>query len=217
MFQARRIHSVYPHPSLHLGGPLAVAHGAVPARLVPRRRRAERVRLDIKVQLFGLATGPARGTGIVGFLDPSTAGKAAMPLTVGEPVSGGPDKGKEPQNGVGEIDPDCVLHALDPTVALGVLVDVHLAEDSKQRNPQNEKDQIPCPHEPKAQDEWHQIQQGCNGRQGADHFGVDPFAVNVCALLSRAAQVDSVQSAHGDTECELDDMNGGEDEVGETC
>lgn len=194
-----------------------MAHGAVPARLVPRRRRAERIRLDIRVRIFGLVTGPARGTGTVSLLDPSTAGKAAVPLTVGEPVGGGPDKGKEPQNGVGEVDPDCILHPLDPTVALSILIDVHLAEDSKQRNPQNKQDQIPCPHEPKAQDERHQIQQGRDGRQGADNLGVDPFAVNVCAMLPRAAQVDSVQSANGNTECELDDVNGGEDEVGETC
>lgn len=42
-----------------------------------------------------------------------------------------PGCGDEPKKQVGEQDPDGVLHADDALVALGVLVDVHFAEDAE--------------------------------------------------------------------------------------
>ncbi|POS77234.1 hypothetical protein DHEL01_v204368 [Diaporthe helianthi] len=127
-------------------------------------------------------------------------------------LCGSADKGEEPQDGVGKVDPDSVLHALHTTVALSVLVDIHLAKDSKESDPQDEQDQIPRPNKPESQDEGHQIQQGGDGGQGAYHLGVDPFAVGFYACLVGPAQVDSIKRADGDSECELNDVDCGEDE-----
>lgn len=206
MLQALGIDSVYPHLPLHLGGSPAVADSSLAALAVPGRRRARRVRLDVTNALSRLAGRP---------LDPGATSEAAVSLAVGEPVGGCADKGEEPQDGIDEVDPDGVLHALHAAVALGVLIDVHLSKNAKQRNPQDEEDQVPRPHEPEAQDKRNQVKHRREGGQAADHLGVDPFAVDVFALLVGAAQVDSVQCAHGDSERELDDVDGGEDEVGE--
>lgn len=207
MLQALRVHSVYSHLPLHLGGCFAVADSAPVALAVPGGRRAKRVRLDVTNALSRLAGMP---------LDPGATSEAAVSLAVGVPVGCVADKGEEPQEGVGEVDPDGVLHTLHAAVALGVLIDVHLSKDSEQGDPQDEEDQVPRPHEPEPQDERHQVQHRCEGGQGADYLGVDPFAVDICALLVGTAQVDSVQRAHGDSEDELDDVDGREDEVGET-
>lgn len=216
MLEALRVHTVHPHLPLHLGRSCAVAESALAALAVLGRRRAQRVRLDVINALLRLAGPPQQGPGPVSPLDPGATGEAAVPLAMSEPVGGGADKGEEPQDGVGEVDPDGVLHALDAAVALGILIDVHLAEDAEQRDPQDEEHQVPRPHEPEAQDEGHQVQHGCKGGQAADHLCVDPFAVDVCALLVGAAQVDTVERADGDGEGELHDVDGGEDDVGET-
>lgn len=110
--------------------------------MLPGRRRANRLRLDITNALF-LIAGARKSTSP---LDPGAAGEAAMPLTMSEPVRGGADKGEEPQDGAGEVDPDGVLHALNARVALGVLIDVHLSKNAEQCDPQNEEDEVPCPH-----------------------------------------------------------------------
>lgn len=41
------------------------------------------------------------------------------------------DGGRKPKKEVDEVDPDGILHALDASVSFGVLVDVHLSEDTK--------------------------------------------------------------------------------------
>lgn len=215
MLQTLRIHAVHPRLSLHLGGSFAVAVSALAALAVPRRRHAKSVRLDVTNAPSRLAGPPRQGPGPDSPLDPGATGEAAVPLAMSEPVGGGADKGEEPQDGVGEVDPDGVLHALDAAVALGVLIDVHLAEDAEQRDPQDEEHQVPRPHEPEAQDEGYQVQHSREGGQAADHLCVDPFAVDICALLVGAAQVDAVQRADGDSEGELQNVDGGEDDVGE--
>lgn len=148
-------------------------------------------------------------------LDGSTAGEPRMPLPVPVPVSQRAEERDEPQQRAGEIHPDSVLHAPHAAVALGILLDVHLAEDAEQGDPQDEEDQVPGPDEPEAQDEGDQVQDGREGGQAADDLGVDPFRVLVLALLGGAVQVDAVEPADGDGEGELHDVDGGEDHVGD--
>jgi len=56
----------------------------------------------------------------------SAASKFGSSIPVLPPVTQGRQGSNEPEQGAGEIDPDRVLHALDTTVTLGVLIDVHL-------------------------------------------------------------------------------------------
>lgn len=49
------------------------------------------------------------------------------------PVGGGCQRADEPEEGVGQVDPDGVLHTLNATVALCVLLDVHLASHKSAR------------------------------------------------------------------------------------
>lgn len=148
-------------------------------------------------------------------LDSRTTGKTRVSLTVLPPVSQRPEEGDEPQQRAGEIHPHGILHALHARVALGLLVNVHLAKHAKQDDPQDEQDQVPRPDEPEAQDEGHQVQDGRKGGQAADDLGVDPFRILVLVLLGGAVQVDAVKPADGEGEGELDDVNGGEDHIGE--
>lgn len=131
------------------------------------------------------------------------------------PVCQRTEESDEPQQRAGEIHPHSILHTLHARVSLSVLVDVHLAEDAKQSDPQDEQNQVPRPDEPEAQDEGYQVQDGREGGQAADNFGVNPLRVLVLVLLGGAVQVDAVEPADGDGEGELDDVDGGEDHIGE--
>lgn len=149
------------------------------------------------------------------FLDSRPAGEPSVSLTVAPPVPQRAHKGQEPQQRAGEVDPDGVLHALDARVALGVLVDVHAAENPEKGDPQDEEDQVPGPDEPEAEDEGDEVDEGGDGGQGADDLGVDPLRVLVLVGPGGAVQVDAVEAADGEGEGELDDVDGREDQVGE--
>lgn len=48
-----------------------------------------------------------------------------------------PDKGDKPQDQVGEVHPDCILHAcLTALVRCGMIVDVHFSKDAKEDGPE---------------------------------------------------------------------------------
>ena len=63
-----------------------------------------------------------------GPLDLCTAREAGPVLAVLDPVGQRGAGADEPEQGVGEVDPDGVLHALDVGVALGVFVDEELGD-----------------------------------------------------------------------------------------
>ncbi len=56
----------------------------------------------------------------------SPSGELGAGVTVLPPVCGAGEEGNEPEEHVGEVDPDGVLHALDAAVTLRVLVKVQL-------------------------------------------------------------------------------------------
>lgn len=89
------------------------------------------------------------------------------------PVGGAGDGADEPQQHVGEVDPDGVLHALDIAVALGVLLDVHVAEQAEERNPKNEDDEAPGRDGGEAQDKGNRVENGRQGGQSAHDFSED--------------------------------------------
>lgn len=59
-------------------------------------------------------------------LDLATTGEASTALAMSPPVCGRSQSADEPEQCVGQVDPDGILHTLDATITLGVLLDVHL-------------------------------------------------------------------------------------------
>lgn len=49
----------------------------------------------------------------------------------------------------------------------------HLSKNAKQGDPQDEEDEIPCPHQRKAQDEGEEVEKRRQGRKASDHLSVD--------------------------------------------
>lgn len=60
-------------------------------------------------------------------------------------------------------------------------MDVHLAKDAEQGDPEDEENEVPCPDEPEAHNEGDEIEDGGEGGQRADDLGVHPFGVDVDA------------------------------------
>ena len=160
---------------------------------------------------------------------------------MGPPVGERGDAADEPEQGTSKVDPDGVLHALHVAVALGVLVDVHAAEQPKQRNPQGEQHEAPGRHQRESQDERNQVEQRGHSRQDADDHRVDlldppslvqlearwwhgpgekiaayPFSVRVLPLLVGPVQVRTVEPTDGHGEHELEEMQHREGEVAES-
>lgn len=100
------------------------------------------------------------------------------------PVAEVGDGRDEPEQRVGEVYPHGPLHALDTAVALRVLVDEQLAERAKQRDPQNEDDDVPDPDDGEAQDEGDQVEQGGRRRERADDLSEDLRSVRVVSEIA---------------------------------
>lgn len=109
----------------------------------------------------------------------SSSCEARPGLTVLEPVAKRGQCGNQPQESVGQVNPDCVLHALDTTVALGILIDVHLSKDTKESNPEDEEDKVPDGHKDTrdTHDEWDKVDDASDGRETTNNNGVDPFRI----------------------------------------
>lgn len=116
---------------------------------------------------------PARGARGRVAAEVGAPGEAAVALLVRPPVGGHANGADEPEDQVGQVDPDGVLHGLDVAVALGVLVDVHLAKDAKDGAPQDEHDEAPGRDRGEAHDERDQVEQRGQRGEGADNDGVD--------------------------------------------
>lgn len=62
-------------------------------------------------------------------LHASTTCEERAVLTVLPPVDGRGDRRKQPEQGTDQINPDCILHALNGTVPFGVFVDEELIDE----------------------------------------------------------------------------------------
>lgn len=137
---------------------------------------------------------PTRRAGRRVAAEVGTSGEATVALLVCPPVGSHANGAQQPEDQVGQVDPDGVLHELDVTVALGVLVDVHLAKDAKDRTPQNENDQAPGRNDCEAQNEGDQIEQRSQRGEGADNYGVDPFAVGIDVSLASSVEILAIEA-----------------------
>jgi hypothetical protein len=91
------------------------------------------------------------------------------------PVQEGAQGRQQPEERVGKVDPDGILHALDVTIAFGILVDVHPSKDTEDGDPEDEKDEIPDwrEHACNAQDERNQVKDTCDCRYAAYDNRID--------------------------------------------
>lgn len=96
--------------------------------------------------------------------------------------NGANDGTHEPQQQVDQVNPDGVLHARDATAVLGVLVDVHLAEDTKYCAPEHKQHKVPGGHNV-CLDEGHHVDEGGEGAKSTDHGRVDLKKPRVSARL----------------------------------
>lgn len=132
------------------------------------------------------------------------------------PAETAPQGRSDPEEEVGEIDPDGVLHARDAGIALGVFADVHLAEDAEQGEPEEDEDALP-------DEDWQmqrrtdrdravlehegseQVGQSREGGQTGRDLGVHPFGVRVGVRLVRVVEVNSVEAGDGQAHDELEE------------
>lgn len=135
------------------------------------------------------------------------------------PVDEVSDGRNEPENGVDQHHPDRILHSLDVAVAFGVLVDVHLqthglsapvsvtahrrrqmwthlSKNAEQGDPQDEEDEVPCPHQRKAQNEGEKVEKRRQRRKASDHLGVDLLGLSAFGHPHLQIAVERVPISH---------------------
>lgn len=127
-------------------------------------------------------------------------------MSVLEENEGAVDCGSEPQQHVGKVDPDGVLHALDALVSLGVLWDVHLAENAKDNEPEDEENNIHSEKGPSLE-EGNGIDEDGNARNTGCHFSPNPFSVGVDVCLACAVKVNAIESSDGQSKDELNEAD----------
>lgn len=90
-----------------------------------------------------------------------------------DPVNSHSHRADQPKQRIHEINPHRVLHAQDTAVALGVRVDVELAKCTEEHDPEDEEKGVPDEEEGDAGDEGDHVEEGCNGGQRSNNFGID--------------------------------------------
>jgi len=76
-----------------------------------------------------------------------------------------------------------MFHSDDSAIALRVGMNVHVPKETKERDPEDEEDQIPDEGERDARRERDEVEDGRNSREGGHYFCVDPFSIAVLVLL----------------------------------
>jgi hypothetical protein len=132
-----------------------------------------------------------------------TAGEPAPALPMAPPVNKMRQDANEPQDSIREDHPYRILHSLEVTVPISIFVDVHLADNAKECDPENEEDQIPGPHQGKAKDKGDAEEDGRQGGETTHDLGVYPFPISIDVGLPGAVEVNAIKSANCDCEDEL--------------
>jgi len=100
-------------------------------------------------------------------------------------------------------------------IALRMLMNIHLAEQAEERDPEDEQDGVPYEQKPDARNEGDEVEEGGDGREGGDDFGVDPFPVAVFIFSVCSVEVDAIETADCEGEDELEEAEDGVCDVGE--
>ena len=78
----------------------------------------------------------------------------------------------QPKEGIHQIDPNRILHPLN-TIIVRACANVHLAEDAKECDPEDEEYEVPDEEHGDARDEGDKVEGGCDGGEGGGYFCVD--------------------------------------------
>jgi hypothetical protein len=114
------------------------------------------------------------------------------------------DGSPEPKDHIDEVDPNRILHANNAFVALRVLLDIHLPEDAKQHQVEEESEDVDG-EEDEGLDEGHHEDEGHECAEGPAEDGVRPLCVYVFACLARAVEVLCVEADDNDAHDELEE------------
>jgi hypothetical protein len=131
---------------------------------------------------------------------------------------------RHPQKHINQIQPHGPLHARNALLALGILRDVHLAENAKQHQPEHAQQRLPHKERqlrpgmrgnrrgrapPALQvPQRHQVDAGCDDRNARRPLGIHPLRVGVHPLLAGVVQVDAVHADDGQRQAELEEPQG---------
>lgn len=110
----------------------------------------------------------------------------------------------EPQQHVHHIDPCRALHPNNAAVALWILMDIHLAKDAEQYEPEKPDCRVDHEEHPGLNKRDHE-DDGHDGRDGATEDGVDPFRVGVLVCFAGIGKVLGVQTDDNDTHDKLEE------------
>lgn len=109
-------------------------------------------------------------------LRPSRPSRPIIPMS--NPEKQHAHRRDQPKQRIHQIHPNRVLHPLHARIALRPLLDVHIAKQAEERDPQDEEDRVADPGERDAGCEWDEVEQGEDGGEGGGYFCVDLFCVS---------------------------------------
>lgn len=74
-----------------------------------------------------------------------------------------PNRTHQPQQRIHKINPNRILHPLNPRIPLRILLDIHIPKEAEQRDPEDEEDRVPHESEGDARCEGDEVEEGCEG------------------------------------------------------
>jgi len=118
------------------------------------------------------------------------------------PINQHATRGDQPKQRIHQINPNGILHSLDPIIVCP-RTDIHLAEDAKERDPQDEEYEVPDEEEGDPRDEGDEVERCGDGGEGGGYFCVDPFSIAVFVLAIRFMQIYTIETTDCEGENEL--------------
>lgn len=119
------------------------------------------------------------------------AGVLGTFLSVLPENEGAVDGRNKPEDHVDHVDPGGALHSDDPTIALGVLFDVHLAKDAKEDHVEEKGESIDTEEQPGLDERDHE-NQGENSTPRSTEDSVGPLWISVFSCLPSLVEILSV-------------------------
>lgn len=118
----------------------------------------------------------------------------------------------KPKQYIRKKNPDGVLHALDPAIALGILGNIHLPKYTKRDDVAQPDKRVNVEEEPRLNQRQHEDERG-ERPEGTAYDRPDPFRVDVFVLLPRVVEVRGVQADDDEAEDKLEETKYDADEA----
>jgi len=121
----------------------------------------------------------------------------------------------EPEQHVDEQNPDGVLHAGNTLVALGILVDVHLAENAERNQVEQERKEVASEEEPRLEPRGH-AEEGPDAGNSTDDGGIHPLGIAADTCIGGSNEILGVEADDNDAKDELEEAHD-QEEGGSGC